>query len=259
MKEDNKILIKAGLIAVSLMMIQCSSMLKIKSERSESGKIITFKSFVSNVYLIKTDSSKYIMIDAGMHEQEEYLLKALAENKVDLKDISLIIVTHGHADHYGTLGHLKNFSNAKVLSHKEAAYFLETGGSREPVARTFSGSILALMHPAHEADKVIPDITIEKEYSLDNFGIKGTVILTPGHTPDSISVLLQSGELFIGDMFIVSDDEIDLGKFCENEKEAIQSIKRLTGLEFNTIYISHGNTIRKESFIKMLKNSDLLK
>jgi glyoxylase-like metal-dependent hydrolase (beta-lactamase superfamily II) len=39
-----------------------------------------------------------------------------------------------------------------------------------------------------------------EEYPLDEFGIDGKVIHTPGHTPGSISVLLKTGEAFVGCM-----------------------------------------------------------
>ncbi|MBA4323163.1 MAG: hypothetical protein C0408_10140, partial [Odoribacter sp.] len=40
----------------------------------------------------------------------------------------------------------------------------------------------------------------EDEMSLTDFGVDGKIIHTPGHTPGSISVLLKTGEAFVGCM-----------------------------------------------------------
>jgi len=49
--------------------------------------------------------------------------------------------------------------------------------------------------------KFKPDILITNEsYSLSMYGIDGNIIHTPGHTLGSISVILNSGEAFVGCM-----------------------------------------------------------
>ena len=45
------------------------------------------------------------------------------------------------------------------------------------------------------------DIVLENEaFSLEEYGISGKVVYTPGHSSGSISVLLDTGEAFVGDM-----------------------------------------------------------
>ena len=49
--------------------------------------------------------------------------------------------------------------------------------------------------------KFKPDILItDKPFPLTEYGIDGNVIHTPGHTLGSISVILDSGEAFVGCM-----------------------------------------------------------
>ena len=46
-----------------------------------------------------------------------------------------------------------------------------------------------------------PDILLDnKPYPLSAFGIDGEIIHTPGHTIGSVSVILDSGEAFVGCM-----------------------------------------------------------
>ena len=44
------------------------------------------------------------------------------------------------------------------------------------------------------------DVVIEDDYDLSQYGIPGKIIHTPGHSPGSLSVLLDTGEAFVGDL-----------------------------------------------------------
>jgi glyoxylase-like metal-dependent hydrolase (beta-lactamase superfamily II) len=45
------------------------------------------------------------------------------------------------------------------------------------------------------------DIVIGDEgLSLDEYGVSGKVVYTPGHSSGSVSVLLETGDAFVGDM-----------------------------------------------------------
>ena len=60
--------------------------------------------------------------------------------------------------------------------------------------------LIKLIMPKQPFDGVIPDILIDDELSLEEFGVKGRAIFTPGHTPGSISIILDSGEAIVGDL-----------------------------------------------------------
>ena len=70
-----------------------------------------------NSYLIRGDKG-YLLVDTGWNSRESFdsLQKQLAEIGADIKDISQIVVTHIHPDHYGLVGELKRLSQAKSLN-----------------------------------------------------------------------------------------------------------------------------------------------
>ncbi len=72
-----------------------------------------------NVYLVKGNDG-YLLIDTGWGTVEAFnsLEKQLAERGIDFKDISQIVSTHIHPDHYGLSGKLKQLSGAKVILHR---------------------------------------------------------------------------------------------------------------------------------------------
>ena len=50
--------------------------------------------------------------------------------------------------------------------------------------------------PATTVDIILGD----EDFSLAEFGIAGKVISTPGHSPGSVSVVLDTGDAFVGDL-----------------------------------------------------------
>lgn len=46
------------------------------------------------------------------------------------------------------------------------------------------------------------DIDADEGSRLDAFGISGSILYTPGHTPGSISGLLDSGDAIVGDVIM---------------------------------------------------------
>jgi hydroxyacylglutathione hydrolase len=51
-------------------------------------------------------------------------------------------------------------------------------------------------------DGVEPDILTDEGMDLLAFGVNGRIVHTPGHTAGSISLVLDSGEAFVGDIAI---------------------------------------------------------
>lgn len=59
-----------------------------------------------------------------------------------------------------------------------------------------------LCNGATEFDKVEPEILVEEDIDLLEFGVNGKIVHTPGHISGSISLLLDSGEAFVGDLAV---------------------------------------------------------
>ncbi len=103
-------------------------------------------------------------------------------------------------------------------------------------------------------DKV--DVVLGNEgLSLADYGVPGRVIHTPGHTPGSVSVLLETGDAFVGCMthnsfpFRLSPG---LPIFAEDLPELRDSWRSLLEQGAETIYPAHGDSFPSGDILKAL-------
>jgi glyoxylase-like metal-dependent hydrolase (beta-lactamase superfamily II) len=80
-----------------------------------------------NTYLIQGDNG-YLLVDTALNTDEalDSLQKQLAEIGSDIRDISQILVTHVHPDHYGMAGRIKQLSGALFTTHDIEKGFIES-------------------------------------------------------------------------------------------------------------------------------------
>lgn len=152
-------------------------------------------------YLIKADG--WIMFDTGPKFSVSEITKWFTSIPMNPEDLQLIILSHGHFDHAGAAAGIKKLTGAKIAVHKADQEMFESGKVFLPTAVTSWGRVTRkMMEPAmgiFDFDGSPVDVIIsEAGLSLEEFGIPGRIIHTPGHTPGSLSVLLDTGEAFVG-------------------------------------------------------------
>jgi glyoxylase-like metal-dependent hydrolase (beta-lactamase superfamily II) len=159
---------------------------------------------VANCYLLQQESA--VLIDAGVPGQGKKFLSYLKIASLSPSDVRLVILTHCHYDHVGSAVQIARLTGAQVAIHQNEAADLAEGKQRPIRPFTRWGRFLMNFTNSSAAkkmqrfDPIKPDFTFSDEpFSLDLYGIAGRVIFTPGHTSGSVSVLLESGEIFIGD------------------------------------------------------------
>lgn len=187
-------------------------------------------------YLLKCTGG-YLLIDTyypGYYGQFE---KKLSNLGIATSDIKYVLLPHHHDDHAGFAAELVGRTGCRVIAHRNAVSALEEGKSEEsikPVNRriqivmTFYMLFYMLFHkelnfpPVRLAER---DIVIEGDNNslLKGIGIDGVILHTPGHTRDSVSVLLSDGRAFVGD--------------------AAMNFLRWTGVGHRLIYIEDINTV----------------
>jgi glyoxylase-like metal-dependent hydrolase (beta-lactamase superfamily II) len=144
------------------------------------------------------------LVDAGVPEREDQILAGMAEHGLAPEDLRLIFITHAHGDHMGSMKALAERSGAHVLSHRSEAPALASGQTLHPQGLTLFGKafsrVMGRFVKAASGYPWPPDVLVDDELSLADYGIAGRALHTPGHTAGSVSLLLDNGEAFIGDL-----------------------------------------------------------
>ena len=211
------------------------------------------------VYALKGDG--VILIDGGDPNKLGNIKKGIAKALIQPEEIKLIILTHGHWDHIGSARDIKQMTKARILLHHKDMHFLADEKPTQPPGLNSWGrtgsALLTFISPMIHVPKFEVDIIAEdKELSLAEYGIPGRIIPTPGHSWGSVSVLLDSGDVFVGDLAMnlfplrlnpglpIFGDDITIVK---------NSWKKLLDRDVKTIYPAHGNSFPSQIMRKLIQ------
>jgi hydroxyacylglutathione hydrolase len=218
----------------------------------------------NDCYLIQEKGT--IMVDAGGKNKTRALKKALKDIGVDPNTMGLIVITHGHPDHITSAKDFKELTGAKIAMHNLEKSCLEAGEWKDThMPKAAEGSIggwffsktRALLNamlnreiPTCEVEVIVGDDGL----SLREYGISGRIIHTPGYTGGSVSVVLDSGEAFVGDLTM---NRFPLrfsaaSRAAEDTTAMRKSLRHLLELNVTMIYPGHGKPFPIEIIKKAL-------
>lgn len=115
-----------------------------------------------------------VLLDGGMPQMADHLLHNLQLRGVAPADLRVILLSHAHADHAGSVAELKRRTGARILANAESAVLLARGGSDD----LHFGDRFAF--PPAQVDRIIMD-----GETVDVGGMRFTAHFVPGHTPGS--------------------------------------------------------------------------
>jgi glyoxylase-like metal-dependent hydrolase (beta-lactamase superfamily II) len=196
--------------------------------------------------------SRPVIVDAGIPGSAPQIIDALAREGFAPDSVALIVVTHAHVDHAGDAWELKQASCAPVAVHRLDAAALAAGisapvrGRTAQAQRMLEGLGTAISPPFHG---VQAEVIVGEKYSLEGLGVAGTLIHTPGHTDGSLTLVLDSGEVIVGDLIggYGSDPSVAaLGPFSTDESAMVDSVKRVLALDPVRVYCGHGGPFEAE-------------
>jgi glyoxylase-like metal-dependent hydrolase (beta-lactamase superfamily II) len=197
-------------------------------------------------YVLK--ASGVVVIDAGQPRKGSVFRAGLARASIRPEEVGLILLTHAHWDHMGSAAELKRITGAPLAVHEREVGWVERGNPPLPPGVTPWGRAFMAVHRLLMPLITIPPASVDRalrdeEFSLADFGIPGRAIPTPGHSPGSVSILLDSGEAFVGDMAmnrLPLRGSPGLPIFADDPDEVIRSWHRLLDLGVKTVYPAHG-------------------
>ena len=200
------------------------------------------------------------MVDAGVPKQGKKFLRWLKDLSVEPEDISLILLTHGHWDHIASVSEFKKLTGCKVAINQHEKDWVEQAHKLMPPGINLWGRVLEatiniylsfIDFPGTPVDLVLED----EEYPLESYGIHGKVIYTPGHSSGSMSLLLDTGDAFVGDL-AMNGFPMRIGPgmpiFAEDADTLKQSWRLLLSIGAKRIHPAHGKPFKADELEKSL-------
>jgi Zn-dependent hydrolases, including glyoxylases len=209
-----------------------------------------------NAFLLTTKNG-YLLIDTGLPNQWEHLEKELLSAGCLPGTLKLILITHGDWDHTGNVSRLREKYNVRVAMHAGDANQVENGvflkRKVRPVLYRIFMTIRILKRKLQKnrmsIPKFKPDILLYDGQSLEEYGLRAKVVHIPGHTPGSIGVLTDEGDLFAGDTFVNNKKPSD-ARIIENSGQLKQSLDALKKMNIKTVYPGHGKPFLMEEYLR---------
>ena len=217
-----------------------------------------------NAYIIHGDGT--ILIDGGAPKKARRFVEACKKLSLKPEDFGLIVLTHGHWDHIGSAGEIKEITGAQIAMHRDERDCLEKSLMPLPPGATIWGKlfvrIMALFLPLIHIPPSTVDIVLgDEERSLADYGIQGSIISTPGHSRGSVSVLLKTGDVLVGDLAMNRFPlrfTPGMPILAEDMKEVRESWKRLLEKGAKRVYPAHGKPFSVDIIKKVLIKSFLI-
>ena len=201
----------------------------------------------ANSYLVIGE--KTVIVDSGDPGFSKGILKAMEKNEVKKSDISLIFITHGHVDHYGSVFELRRKIDAPIAIHRLDAPYLNQGIQAPLYPLNPLAGAIKLVGQHLKVKKrygIEANIVFKQKLELQEFGVQGLILPTPGHTLGSSSLVLPDGRAVTGDLIVrrcLFGGKPFYPPFLQDRSKFFKSMNTLKGRGVKTIYPGHGAPI----------------
>ncbi len=144
----------------------------------------------TNYYAIDVKSGK-LLVDCGWPGTLPQFTKVLQRKGSALSELKYLLVTHFHPDHAGLVQELKNYGTKLILPECQNDFII-------PFARYFRGKAFPYTE-INQSDNLNLKLGDGRKF-LAGIGLNGEIIHTPGHSDDSVTLILDEGFAFTGDL-----------------------------------------------------------
>jgi ribonuclease/clavin/mitogillin len=191
-------------------------------------KILTLTYMSTHYYLLITDKAS-LLVDAGWPGTLGKFLHLLRTTGIRPDGITHFFVTHYHPDHAGLTQELQDLGLRLIV--------LEAQLPAIPLLKQWIKPASGWKEIRITKETIVIPI-VESRALLHRLGLNGQFVHTPGHSDDSISLVLDGGEGFIGDLPV--PNFASLGYPTAENDEIPRSYSILKTLGVRTLYPAHG-------------------
>ncbi|MBN1534494.1 MAG: MBL fold metallo-hydrolase [Spirochaetes bacterium] len=181
--------------------------------------VYTIRDDYVNAWFIRSDCG-LVAMDTAMHAGT--IRREMAKLNLRPEEVRAVFLSHTDVEH---AGELKVFPNAKVYMAREEVQMVDGTTYRVPVL--FMKNSIS-----------VPYVTLVDGQVMDLCGVKIRCILTPGHTPGSMSYVVNDTLLFGGDTLNMRNGRIEVldkgfvNMDLDTMMKSITRLSKLTGIRY---------------------------
>lgn len=154
------------------------------------GVTIVNVGYRSTNYWVVSAGTSRLLVDLGFPGTLGMMRAELRRMNIPIEEIRFGLATHYHIDHAGAAQDLK-LAGVRLL-------VLENQAAAIPLMKTWT-------KPQDHYMDITTDDNMNLSFTesrglLERIGIAGDILPTPGHSDDSVSLLLDDGSVFTGDL-----------------------------------------------------------
>lgn len=166
-----------------------------------------------------------VLIDTDWAGTLPAFFKCTKENKIELKEIECLVITHFHPDHMGIAQEIADLG-IQLIVFEEQKDFVHCSDN------IFAKDKSIQFKPID--DKKVCYLPCNESRSFfSRMGIDGEVIHTVGHSDDSVSITLDNGIAIVGDLYPLHTVS------AYNDKRLEESWASILSHNIKTIYYGH--------------------
>lgn len=145
----------------------------------------------TNTFFLRGTSGN-ILIDTDYAGTLSLFYKEIKKQNIELRDITYVLATHYHPDHMGLVSELMELGIKLLLIdiQEEHIHFSDEIFKRDK----------RMKYKSINKEEAILISCQESRAFLLKMGIEGEILSTPSHSKDSISIILDDGTCFVGDL-----------------------------------------------------------
>jgi len=177
----------------------------------------------TNYYALETTNGK-LLVDCGWPGTLPKLSAELKRKGSALNEVKYLLVTHFHPDHAGLVEELKGQGIKFILLECQQHFIV----SLNEFFKTKNYPYVEIK----QNDNLVLNLEDSRRF-LASLGLDGEILHTPGHSDDSVTLVLDKGVAFTGDLyprFMLSDED----------KIAHQSWDKIYQHKISRIFPAHG-------------------
>jgi glyoxylase-like metal-dependent hydrolase (beta-lactamase superfamily II) len=209
-------------------------------------------------YLIETSDALFL-VDSGFRWFGPLVSGKIRSLGRNFSDLRLAVLTHPHIDHVGAIPELKRLGAFSIAAHPGAVPALRDGGRvYSPPTQLWTRAVEWLATtalPLMRLPAIVPTHTPADGERLDAFGLAGTLYHTPGHSDWCVSLLLDNGVAFVGDLLVGAGHmttRLSPPAMAVDQSRALSSVRKLLAAGAKRFMPAHGKAFDAEDAQAML-------